>query len=199
MNHWFTSDQHFGHNNVIGLCDRPFEDIDHMHDEMIVRWNSVVKPQDTVWVVGDYSLHPRELTHLKHMRGTKRLIAGNHDVVWSGHKESHKYFRTYLEYFESIHEWKRLKFSGFEFNLSHFPYGTGRYESYRLKNVGVPLVHGHVHEKWKLVNTKYVSWNDTPMLNVGVDRWNFTPVSLEEVIHQLREGIPEPHDLADGN
>jgi calcineurin-like phosphoesterase family protein len=52
---FFTSDQHFGHNNIIKYCKRPFNNINHMHEEIIRKWNSKVSPDDCVYVLGDFS------------------------------------------------------------------------------------------------------------------------------------------------
>lgn len=175
---FFTADPHFGHANVIKHCNRPFADLETMHEELITRWNSKVSDGDIVWVLGDFSLHPRELVVLSELNGRKRLISGNHDSVWSGHSQSHKHFRTYLDAgFETIDSFRKLKIVGLTVNLSHFPYGEGRYAPYRLIDDGTILLHGHVHELWKY----RTSSKGTPMINVGVDVWDFAPVSLGEV------------------
>jgi calcineurin-like phosphoesterase family protein len=54
MKYYFTSDNHFGHKNIINYCNRPFNNIEHMHQEMIDRWNSVVNPEDIVFHLGDF-------------------------------------------------------------------------------------------------------------------------------------------------
>jgi calcineurin-like phosphoesterase family protein len=56
MNTYFTADPHFHHANIIKYCGRPFKDIKE-HDEMlIVNWNSVVMPDDVIYIVGDFGL-----------------------------------------------------------------------------------------------------------------------------------------------
>ena len=59
---FFTSDQHFGHKNIIKYCDRPFESVTQMDDEIIACWNSVVSPSDTVYVIGDVSFYNLSLS-----------------------------------------------------------------------------------------------------------------------------------------
>lgn len=182
-----TADLHLGHANVLDYCKRPFANTDDMREGLIERWNDVVSPQDVVYVLGDVSLHPRELDFFDHVYGTKRLIAGNHDKVWSGHKDSHKYFSAYLEHFETIDAFRKIKFAGKSIMLSHFPYFNefdqrARYKPYRLVDFGYPLIHGHVHQQWKFNS----SWaRSTPMINAGVDVWDYTPVPLETIVESL--------------
>ena len=64
---WVTSDTHFRHANILKFKDsdgnlvRPgFEDVDAMDEHMIERWNSVVKPGDMVYHLGDVVLGDTE-------------------------------------------------------------------------------------------------------------------------------------------
>ena len=50
---YFTSDLHFGHSNIIKLCNRPFADVESMDAALIENWNKKVKKNDTVYVLGD--------------------------------------------------------------------------------------------------------------------------------------------------
>ena len=50
---WFSSDQHFGHRNVINFCDRPYADVKEMNQSLIDNWNSVVSNNDIIFVLGD--------------------------------------------------------------------------------------------------------------------------------------------------
>jgi len=55
MSTFFTSDNHFGHNNVIKYCNRPFANLDEMHKVMVTNWNDTVNKEDTIYVLGDFS------------------------------------------------------------------------------------------------------------------------------------------------
>lgn len=65
---WLISDTHFNHANILkftdsrtGLPVRPgFESVDHMNEHMIERWNSVVKPGDIVYHLGDVVMGNKE-------------------------------------------------------------------------------------------------------------------------------------------
>ena len=71
-----------------------WETADEMDDAMVENWNSVVKPHDKVYHLGDAVIQRRCLKTLGRLNGKKQLIRGNHDI-----------FRTkeYMEYFEEIH------------------------------------------------------------------------------------------------
>ena len=83
MNKFFTSDLHFGHKNILKFAKpRPFSTIEE-HDQAIINnWNSVVKQEDDVYIIGDISLNlnAEEIENrLKALNGNKYLILGNHD------------------------------------------------------------------------------------------------------------------------
>lgn len=195
---WFWSDLHLGHEYVAKL--RGFKDdpegkfsASAPHDVHIMSvWKEHVRPKDHIWLLGDISGGRNEeyaLDFLSILPGHKHLISGNHDSVSSIHRNAWKRQARFLEVFESVQDFARLKVHGVDFLLSHYPYaGAGdhkaveRYTQYRLTDVGHPLVHGHVHSAWDYELTS----SNTPMMNVGVDHWFERPVSLEDVIVWLK-------------
>lgn len=80
-NIYFTSDHHFGHNNVIRYCKRPFKYMDEMHEFMIDSWNSTVKPNNHVFHLGDMFFYKARYRNeiLNRLNGYIYLILGNHD------------------------------------------------------------------------------------------------------------------------
>ena len=46
---YFTADTHFGHENVIRFCGRPYTTAAEMDEALIENWNSRVKGNDTVF------------------------------------------------------------------------------------------------------------------------------------------------------
>jgi calcineurin-like phosphoesterase family protein len=53
---YFTSDHHFGHAAARAFYRRPFASVADMDREMVAHWNSVVKPGDEVWHLGDFAI-----------------------------------------------------------------------------------------------------------------------------------------------
>lgn len=177
---WFTSDLHLGHPHVAEL--RGFSDTE-AHDTMMAMGWAQVRPADIVWVLGDIAVQRPQnaLDILSILPGRKRLIAGNHDPVHPMHRDSYKWTERFLNVFEGYGPYARTKLHGVEMMLCHFPYerdrGEPRYQQYRLPDLGLPLLHGHLHTKDRLVGRE---------LHVGVDAWNFNLVPTWQVLDLLQ-------------
>lgn len=52
---WFTSDTHFGHENMLRLADRPWSNVAQMNDAMVASINSKVAADDELYILGDFS------------------------------------------------------------------------------------------------------------------------------------------------
>jgi len=190
MTVWFTADLHFGHANIIRYCNRPFTDVANMDDELIGRWNDTVAPTDTVWVLGDVALGRIEQTLglVARLTGRKLLVAGNHDRCWAGHgRRARRWTERYRDAgFDEVHQGEiALDIAGVAVTACHFPYrgdshDEDRYLEHRPVDRGDWLLHGHVHERWR-------EWGR--MINVGVDAWDFRPVS-EATIASLLAAAP---------
>ena len=53
---YFSSDHHFNHKRILEHCrdTRPYSNIEEMNLTYIANWNSIVKPSDTVYYLGDF-------------------------------------------------------------------------------------------------------------------------------------------------
>lgn len=159
----------------------------------------LVDTKDQVWVLGDLSLKGRDvvdnaLAWISARPGSKHLIAGNHDAVFPGHRDSHKHLPRYLEVFDSVQQTGRRKvprkIQGEPYHdvlLSHFPYqeftehAPDRFTQWWLPDHGRPILHGHVHTPVKLTHTD----RGTPQVHCGLDAWNLSPVALEQIAELL--------------
>jgi len=79
--YFFTSDEHYGHYNIIRYCNRPFNSVEEMNEELIKRNNEIVKPNDIVIHGGDASLRDRKYLEeiIKRLNGQHFFIRGSHD------------------------------------------------------------------------------------------------------------------------
>lgn len=87
---WFTSDWHLLHQRIIELCGRPFADVDEMTEQLVQRYNAVVRPDDVCWFIGDMCMGPidESLAVIKRLNGRKYLISGNHDRCFHGYGDN---------------------------------------------------------------------------------------------------------------
>lgn len=169
---YFTSDLHLGHENVIKFENRPFSNADEMNRVLIANYNSVVQPNDTVYILGDltYRIPSDEANRIiSQLNGRKTLIKGNHDK---------KYDESL---FEEITLYKEIKWDGNNFILMHYPFMEWNkmyHGSYHL--------HGHIHSD-SSYNYKNAQEN-VRRYDVGVDANNFFPVAITTIIDFFNEG-----------
>ena len=78
---FFTSDLHISHANSLIFDNRPFRDLDHMHEVLVKRYNAQVPDNGLCYFLGDVGLGSGDVLKnvISQMRGTKVLILGNHD------------------------------------------------------------------------------------------------------------------------
>jgi calcineurin-like phosphoesterase family protein len=159
---WFTADFHFGHFNIIRLCNRPFADAREMNEAMIERLNSCVKPGDTLYFLGDFCLgSPQHVEAHRNRIACKTIhfIEGNHD----------KAARKRQSLFAS---WSSLA-------------------EIRVGNQGIVLCHyamrvwrSHARGVWHLYGHSHGNLPDIPLslsMDVGVDTHDFRPWHFDEV------------------
>ena len=180
---YFTSDTHFGHTNIIKYCNRPFKDAGEMDRHIVKVWNETVKPTDVVYHMGDVAFtSPEWCKHIiENLNGYKILILGNHDRAEEKMKE-----RGFQEVHQSL---EIILGDNIPTNLSHYPYrGTDdpyhktKFDHKNIPDDGKLLLCGHVHDTWITKPGRYKNH----MINVGMDKWNFKPVSEDEVLAYLK-------------
>jgi calcineurin-like phosphoesterase family protein len=92
----FVSDTHWGHRATLGDrlgLNRPFASIEEHDETLIARWNTAVGSQDIVWHLGDFCYRcpeDRARAIFARLNGRQRfLVRGNHDRIgarlpWDG-------------------------------------------------------------------------------------------------------------------
>jgi calcineurin-like phosphoesterase family protein len=172
MTTFFTSDEHYYHHNILHYEDRPWSSAAKMNEALIGKHNSVVGKNDIVYHVGDFSLCPMELWRklgkvLSRLNGHHHLILGNHDNL--------KPFKYVEIGFISVHTSMALDIGSKRLIMSHDPSGYTIIQ----KIANAYMLCGHVHSLFKsLLPEKKV-------INVGVDVWDYTPVSEKQILEML--------------
>ena len=204
-NRFVISDHHLGHENSwkkFKLADgsplRPFNSTEEMNEAMIERHNAVVRPQDTVYFLGDVVINKRYLELVKRMNGKKRLIRGNHDIF-----KDNEYRDVG---FEQIHG---VRVFVDQFIFSHIPLHPDCVtDRFRVN------VHGHLHanQVMRKVSVRQGVLDFTPDIDeidprylcVCVEQTNFTPLSFDEVEARIQQrwnevGYEPPKNAGWGN
>ncbi len=147
---------------------------------MISNWNDVVSSDDEVYFLGDFSLDFRRVRQVVPLlKGTIHLVSGNHDLCHSSNQGSGAYLRRYLDAgFSDISESIYVNIGEQRVLCHHMPYFElgdldRRFPEFKPHDDGGWLLHGHVHERWKVKGRQ---------INVGVDVWDFYPVSVDEIV-----------------
>jgi len=131
---FFTSDTHFGHENIIRYCNRPFRNAEEMNAELIRRWQKVVPHDAFVFHLGDFCLGSPALWNriLSSLPGRKFLILGNHDMRSTS--------SSFTRQFENVTQQMIIRVGGQVIMLNHYPllcYGGSYKDVWQL--------FGHVH------------------------------------------------------
>jgi calcineurin-like phosphoesterase family protein len=155
---WFTSDNHWGHKNILKFCPNTrLGDTVEQHDEILIEnWNRDVKPGDDVYCLGDmfFSEPVRVREVLRRLNGNITLIYGNHDQVIKKNIDIQKMFVATHDYLE-LSMSKRTKVV-----LFHYPmmeWNKGHHGSYHL--------FGHVHGSMD-TDPRVMKYR---MMDVGID------------------------------
>ncbi len=166
---WFTADTHFGHGGALGRFRRPFGSVAEMDEALIARWNDSVGRDDEVWHLGDfaYRLAPdRMAVLLARLNGTKHLVTGNNDGPET----------VSLCGWASVQAYREIELGGMRLVLCHYPFRT-----WNRMSKGAFNLHGHSHGQLAGL---------TRQVDVGVDVWDYRPVTLNLIRSRRRKSAP---------
>ena len=182
MSDFFTADLHLDHYNpstgtgILKHTDRPFSTIEEMNEAFVSNWNAIVTKKDTTYVLGDFAWK-RHNYWAQRLNGHKVLIPGNHDKMSQISKNAFTIAPPLLE----------RKFNKQRIIMCHYAMRTwsaSHHDSWHL--------YGHSHgrlpefliDKETGLKTYFGSSFD-----VGVDVWDYAPVSFEMVAIKMQKII----------
>ncbi|MEM6278059.1 MAG: metallophosphoesterase [Verrucomicrobiota bacterium] len=182
---WFTADLHLGHGNIIKYCGRPFlsesekekaaddsrgswkvsaETVERHDAAILDAINKRVRPEDTLWILGDFCLGSFEEAASYRARilcPKVNFVRGNHDLP------------SYDELFSRVIDQGMVKHEGQKIWLNHYPM-----RSWDKSFHGAWHLYGHVHGRLAEEDAT------NPRLlarDVGVDATGFVPLSFTEL------------------
>ena len=195
-NTFFTADLHFGHGNIAKYCNRLFcmndyeksvmasgdsdkikelrisqNSIDKHDETLIQNFNSKVKQDDTVYILGDFAFRDCS-RYFNRLNGKKHIIFGNHD----------KDARRHAYLFESAQDYKEIKIDGQDITLCHYAMRV-----FNKSHYGTFQLYGHSHG----------TLPDDPhslSFDVGVDCHDYYPISFKEVKVIMSKKLWKPID-----
>ena len=155
MNYWWASDYHFSHFNIISYCNRPFKTAEEMNETIIERHNEKVKPEDTVFFLGDFIFKGGKYRLFENrLNGKFIFLQGNHD--------NNNSLKTIITKIYIYHGSKNIC-------MTHRP---------EYADPKVPLNFcGHVHGRYKVTRLN----ENSLIVNLSVDVWDFYPVSFDQI------------------
>jgi len=157
---YFSSDKHFNHKNILRYSNRPFSTVEEMNEEIIGRHNSRVNPEDTVYDLGDFAFSNHKY-FLSRLNGNIIRIKGSHDRDMKSPR------MLVIKPEGLLDEYGNQR----SITLCHYAmrtWETSHYGSFHL--------FGHSHGNLEPYGLSF---------DVGVDCWNYYPVSLDEVCAKM--------------
>ena len=161
MSIFVTADLHFSHDKVIKTEDRPFVDVDIMNQVLIDNWNRVVKNNDSVFILGDFSFANKEHTKkiCSELKGNKILIMGNHDMG------------------RSVRWWLDVGFNEVSKRpIIYKDFIIMQHNPPKFVNPSYIYFYAHIHN-----NIVYKTIDENTAC-VCTSRWGFAPVNIDSVL-----------------
>lgn len=180
---FLTSDEHFSHSQIVRGTStwedksgcRNFQTVQEHDSTILENINSVVRPEDTLWCLGDFSVGSRSIglskeeAYIKYRSQIRcqdvKYIIGNHSLNKRRLRE--------LGIFSEVHDYYELKYKKEMICLMHYPI-----DSWNEMSKSSYMFHGHIHSNpRKTVGRR---------CDVGLDGNNFKPYLLDDILEELR-------------
>lgn len=191
---WFTADTHYGHSNIVrGVSKwegsqntRDFETVEEMNTALVNGINSVVKKDDILIHLGDWSFGGKQ--NIGKFRDQLevndiRLVYGNHDH----HIRRDHFFRVQFKYTGEV---LTIRENGHSFFCSHY-----KHHVWDQSHHGAIHLYGHSHGSCEHIRLG-------KSMDVGVDNafnllGEYRPFSINEIIDIMKDRevyFPDHHN-----
>ncbi|MFC6954810.1 hypothetical protein [Halorubellus litoreus] len=165
---YLVSDLHLDHRNIVEYCNRPFDSVEEMNDQLVSNWQAVVDPDDVVLFGGDLTIRESAsalLNWLEALPGEIVFVIGNHDGTLLSERDDVYFVEEY-----------RFEHRNVPFRVVHDPAdGPSNQTGW--------LLHGHHHnnhpEQYPLVA------HDTRRVNFSVELIDYRPLAMDRLVDYL--------------
>lgn len=186
---FFTSDTHFGHQNIIRFCNRPWATIAEHDQALIDNWNAIVPEDAVVFHLGDFCYKGGGFPTIQHLKGLLRgqivLIRGNHDPD----TRKRQNIQNLQQLFAGVYDQLQIEVEGQRILMSHYPLLTwphayGEHPTWQI--------FGHIHLRKSITGSDafIVEQCCRPtQYEVGVDLNGYKPVSFQNLKERIKYQI----------
>jgi calcineurin-like phosphoesterase family protein len=181
---FITSDEHYGHNNIITYCKRPFANVSEMKDYIIAQHNKKVPDSPNMLTIHAGDLFWNTLTQkeaadiLCQLNGKHAFLYGNHDELI----ERNSWLREQFEWVKGENKVggaTLVNFQNRKLLVSHFAHRV-----WERSHKGSYHVYGHSHQGLPPLGQSF---------DIGVEGHDYSPWSLEEIWAKME--TLEPHHI----
>jgi calcineurin-like phosphoesterase family protein len=170
---YFTSDEHYGHGNIIRFCNRPFKSTDDHIRYSVEEHNKIVPKGARVYHDGDmfWRTLPVQKAHdiMDQLNGQHYFIWGNHDELIEDNPSLKKRF-VWCKDIAQVYHPKLNK----PLVLCHYAMHV-----WRNSHKGAYHLYGHTHANLPEQNNL--------SFDCGQDAQGFKPISIEDVIQRMEK------------
>ena len=140
---YYISDLHFFSKNQtaegLNFDNRPFKNVDEMHETILNNWNSRVTNGDTVYILGDISNRGKNedlIALVAKLKGKKVLIVGNHEDI-----RDYRYKQLFHAIYDYLEITDHADKQPYKLVLCHYPILM-----WNGQHNGTILLYGHLHD-----------------------------------------------------
>lgn len=178
---WMCSDWHFNHDRDFVWGKRGFSSVEEMNEEIVKRHNSIVRPDDDVYVLGDLCLGGAEANAankelIEKMNGKLHIVSGNHCT-----NSRIEMYRTCSNVVEVNLFSQMIKYKKQYFYLSHFPTLTANHDDDRPFKQKIINICGHSH-----TDDPFTDFDKGIIYHVEMEAHNCYPVLLDRIIEDIK-------------
>lgn len=180
MSTFFISDTHFDHKNICKFSNRPFNSVQEMNEVMIENWNKLVKPNDIVYHLGDFSFGNYDQVNktLWALNGKKHLILGNHDKTIRGYLGI---LCGAMHVLEGASEYKEIVLQSQSVILAHYGHRV-----WNRSHHGSIHLYGHSHGTLPPLGRSVDVGVDAPFVIPRVKQEDYRPLHEDEIITYMK-------------